>query len=155
MATSRGVGFSAEIAAKREGEQNSAEGQQRARDEAEAWIEALTGAPLAPRGDLGASLKDGVRLCELLNACVPGTIPEKKINRSPMPFKQMENITSFLRASRALGVPEPDLFETVSAAPLLIYGGGVWTFPATIFGSIKFNIAAFNHPLHATPFHSP
>jgi hypothetical protein len=118
MTSSRGGGFglSAEIAAKREAEFSSGAGKQRVR-EAEAWIEALTGSPLLPPGDLGGSLRDGIRLCELLNACVPGTIPEKRVNRSTMPFKQMENITSFLRACRALGVPEPDLFETVSTAP--------------------------------------
>ena len=31
-----------------------------------------------------------------------------------MPFKQMENITAFLRAARAIGVPEHDLFTTVA-----------------------------------------
>jgi len=30
-----------------------------------------------------------------------------------MPFKQMENISNFLKACRALGVAEHDLFETV------------------------------------------
>lgn len=30
-----------------------------------------------------------------------------------MPFKQMENISNFLKACRVLGVAEHDLFETV------------------------------------------
>jgi len=114
MSRGGGFGFSAEIAAQREMALNSVDGQARVQ-EAVAWIEALTGQPLSAPGDLQASLKDGLALCELLNACVPGTIPDKKINRSTMPFKQMENITSFLRACRTLGVPEPDLFETVRA----------------------------------------
>jgi hypothetical protein len=64
------------------------------------------------KDDFHESLKDGVLLCALLNAIKPGTIPEKKINKSKMPFKCMENITAFIKASRELGVPEPDLFET-------------------------------------------
>jgi len=64
------------------------------------------------KDDFHNSLKDGVLLCALLNAIKPGTIPEKKINKSKMPFKCMENITAFIKASRELGVPEPDLFET-------------------------------------------
>ena len=63
---------------------------------------------------VGLALQDGVALCQLLNAAVPGTIPEKRINKSTaMPFKQMENISNFLKAARALGVREHDLFETV------------------------------------------
>jgi hypothetical protein len=64
------------------------------------------------KDDFHESLKDGVLLCALLNAIKAGTIPEKKINKSKMPFKCMENITAFIKASRELGVPEPDLFET-------------------------------------------
>ena len=59
----------AEIARKREAALNSADGQQRVA-EAAAWVEALTGNPLSDPKDLGASLKDGVALCELLNAAV-------------------------------------------------------------------------------------
>ena len=31
----------------------------------------------------------GTVLCRLVNTAVPGTVPEKKINQSTMPFKQM------------------------------------------------------------------
>jgi len=33
-----------------------------------------------------------------------------------MPFKQMENVSNFLKACRVLGCAEHDLFETVGAA---------------------------------------
>ncbi|RLN95297.1 hypothetical protein BBJ28_00012483 [Nothophytophthora sp. Chile5] len=78
-------------------------------EEAQVWIEeVLSEKFLASFGD---SLKDGVILCTLMNKIKPGLIP--RIQNSPMPFKQMENVSSFLRACRSLGVAEFDLFETV------------------------------------------
>ncbi len=62
-------------------------------------------------GEFGSWLKDGVLLCKVINAVKHGTI--KRINTSKMPFKQMENISIFLRACRTFGVPEYSLFETV------------------------------------------
>eukprot|EP01084_Bolivina_argentea_P097334 174983_1 len=80
-----------------------------AENEARLWIEEVTG--VKTDGDLGSCLKDGALLCKVINAVKPGTI--KRINTSKMPFKQMENISIFLRACRTLGVPEYSLFETV------------------------------------------
>lgn len=45
-----------------------------------------------------------------MNAISPGAIADKRINRtSRMPFKQMENVSAFLKAARQFGVPEADL----------------------------------------------
>ncbi|KAG6610706.1 IQ motif containing GTPase activating protein [Phytophthora cinnamomi] len=80
-----------------------------AEEEAQEWIEAVLGEKfLASFAD---SLKDGVILCTLMNKIQPGLIP--KIQTSTMPFKQMENVSSFVRACRTIGVAEFDLFETV------------------------------------------
>ena len=78
-------------------------------DEARAWIEALTGAPL--EGPLMEALKDGVVLCNLANAIQPGVCV--KPSTSKMPFKQMENIGAYLKASEKLKVPAFDTFQTV------------------------------------------
>ncbi len=80
-----------------------------AENETQLWIEEVTGVKMD--GEFGSCLKDGVLLCKVINAVKPGTI--KRINTSKMPFKQMENISIFLRACRKLGVPEYSLFETV------------------------------------------
>lgn len=78
-------------------------------DEAQEWIEGVLNEKfLASFGD---SLKDGIILCNLMNKIRPGLI--RRIQTSPMPFKQMENISAFLRACRTVGVAEFDLFETV------------------------------------------
>ncbi|KAG5184842.1 calponin homology domain-containing protein, partial [Tribonema minus] len=76
---------------------------------AQEWIEAVTRVKF--EGTFAAALKDGSVLCKLLNAIRPGTV--KKINTSSMPFKQMENISAYLKGCRALGVAEHSLFETV------------------------------------------
>jgi hypothetical protein len=49
-------------------------------------------------------------LCHAINAIKPKSV--KKINKSKMPFKQMENVTNFIKACRKLGVPEHGLFTT-------------------------------------------
>jgi hypothetical protein len=77
--------------------------------QARGWIEALTGEKIV--GSFAEGLKNGVALCKAVNAIKPGTI--KKVNDSAMPFKQMENVSAFLKACRVLGVPEHSLFETV------------------------------------------
>ena len=79
--------------------------------ETKAWVEAVTGDTVAAGASFGERLKDGTILCRLINALKPGTIP--KVYASRMPFKQMENINSFLRACRAMGVADHDCFETV------------------------------------------
>jgi len=93
--------------------------------EARAWIEAVLQRPLDPNVDaneaLGEerfqeSLKDGVLLCELINALHPGSV--KKINRVQggafKQFKDMENISNFLKAIQSYGVKENDLFQTAN-----------------------------------------
>jgi transgelin len=76
---------------------------------AQAWVEGVLKEPFdAP---FAAALRDGTRLCRLVNTIAPNSV--KKVNASAMPFKQMENISNFLKACRALGVAEHSVFETV------------------------------------------
>jgi len=74
-----------------------------------AWIEATLG---EAKGEQTAAewLHDGKILCRLVNKIKPDTI--KKINEQSMAFKQMENITYFMNAARAWGVPESSMFGT-------------------------------------------
>eukprot|EP00735_Rhodelphis_limneticus_P014255 TRINITY_DN825_c0_g1::TRINITY_DN825_c0_g1_i1::g.25462::m.25462 TRINITY_DN825_c0_g1::TRINITY_DN825_c0_g1_i1::g.25462 ORF type:complete len:228 (+),score=69.79,sp/Q24799/MYPH_ECHGR/42.26/4e-37,CH/PF00307.26/1.6e-17,CAMSAP_CH/PF11971.3/0.002,CDC24/PF06395.6/0.089,CDC24/PF06395.6/6.9e+03 TRINITY_DN825_c0_g1_i1:55-738(+) len=74
------------------------------------WITAMTGHEFGP-GNFFNDLKSGTILCELINKIKPGTIP--KIQQSSLPFKQMENIQSFLTAAEKLGANKFDLFQTV------------------------------------------
>jgi len=77
---------------------------------AQKWIEEVTQIQFnsTPFGDM---LKDGVVLCKLINTIKPGTI--SAASSSSMPFKQMENVSTFLKGCRALGVGAHDCFETV------------------------------------------
>ncbi|XP_018595931.1 transgelin isoform X1 [Scleropages formosus] len=58
-------------------------------------------------------LKDGCVLSELINTLYPGDKPIKKIQTSPMAFKQMEQIAQFLNAAERYGVTKTDMFQTV------------------------------------------
>lgn len=78
------------------------------------WIKEVTGEPINTSGDMDnffEVLKDGVILCKLTNALQPGTI--KKVNESKMAFKCMENISAFLEAAKAFGVPVQETFQSV------------------------------------------
>ena len=80
--------------------------------EAAGWITAITGIDRPAGSSFALWLRDGVVLCSLANHIKPNSI--SKVNASTMPFKQMENITAFLRICRSsMGVSEHDLFETV------------------------------------------
>jgi len=74
------------------------------------WIEGLTGEKFSDRS-FAKSLKNGILLCQLANKIRPGICP--KIQKSPAPFVQMENINAYLNAAKQLGVPTLDLFMTV------------------------------------------
>jgi hypothetical protein len=100
-----GFGLDAELAAKAAAKYDVGLEQ-----EAQRWIEQVTGISFS-EGDFASSLKDGQLLCILVNTIKPGTI--RKVETSKMPFKQMENISNFLKACRVLGCAEHDLFETV------------------------------------------
>lgn len=99
-----GYGLDAELAARREATYDH-----QAEREAQDWIEDVTGEPFVD--EFAEELKNGRRLCELINNIKPGTV--RRVNDSRMPFKQMENISNFLKACRAVGVTEYSLFETV------------------------------------------
>jgi len=77
--------------------------------EAKEYIEEITGDRLSD--DFQESLKTGVVLCNFLNKLHPGTIA--KINKSNMPFMQMENIASYIAGTKAVGVPDEYNFMTV------------------------------------------
>lgn len=79
--------------------------------QAREWIEQITGEPFDDALSFQENLKDGTKLCKLINSIMPGAIP--KIQSSNMPFRQMENINSFLSAIEKWGVPKFELFMTV------------------------------------------
>ena len=77
----------------------------------QAWIEALSGAPLAG-ASLQEGLKDGVALCTAINAIQPGVCPKPSTGK--LAFKQMENIANYTEACLKLGVPQFSTFQTVA-----------------------------------------
>lgn len=99
-----GYGLDAELARK-QAEKYDPIAEQMARN----WIENIINEQL--NGSFGEVLKNGQVLCKLINCIKPGSI--KKIEISNMPFKQMENISNFLKAIRTVGIAEYELFETV------------------------------------------
>jgi transgelin len=99
-----GYGLDAELARK-QAEKYDHQGELMARN----WIENVTHEKV--EGEFGAALKNGQLLCKLMNTIKPGSI--RKVETSNMPFKQMENISNFLKAARTVGIAEYELFETV------------------------------------------
>ncbi|XP_040907679.1 transgelin-like [Toxotes jaculatrix] len=58
-------------------------------------------------------LKDGCVLCELINSLYGANKPIKAIKNPTMAFKQMEQISMFLKAAESYGVTKTDMFQTV------------------------------------------
>uniref|UniRef100_A0A803SSR2 Calponin-homology (CH) domain-containing protein n=1 Tax=Anolis carolinensis TaxID=28377 RepID=A0A803SSR2_ANOCA len=84
------------------------------------WVVAQCGADVgrpAERGRLGFQvwLKNGIVLGKLVNSLYPSGSKPVKIPDSPpsMVFKQMEQISQFLKAAEDYGVVKTDIFQTV------------------------------------------
>ncbi|XP_059207510.1 transgelin-like [Centropristis striata] len=58
-------------------------------------------------------LKDGIVLSELINSLYGDKKPIKTIKKSGMVFKQMEQISLFLKAAETYGITKTDMFQTV------------------------------------------
>lgn len=52
-------------------------------------------------------------LCELINSLYGSSKPIKTIKSSSMAFKQMEQISLFLKAAENYGITKTDMFQTV------------------------------------------
>lgn len=81
------------------------------------WIRAQCGSNICQpeSGKTGFQnwLKDGCVLSELINSLYASNKPFKKIQVSGMAFKQMEQISLFLKAAENYGVTKTDIFQTV------------------------------------------
>jgi len=78
------------------------------------WIGGLIGESFDFSGSMDnfqEQLKDGQKLCKLMNAVKPGSI--KKINSGKLVFKWMENLQNFNQTCKAVGVPEMETFQAV------------------------------------------
>ncbi|XP_053919773.1 LIM domain only protein 7 isoform X16 [Cuculus canorus] len=81
---------------------------QAAFDEAQRWVETVTGKSFGTK-DFRAALENGVLLCDLINKIKPGVI--KKINRLSTPIAGLDNINVFLKACENIGLKEAQLFH--------------------------------------------
>uniref|UniRef100_A0A8C2B779 LIM and calponin homology domains 1a n=1 Tax=Cyprinus carpio TaxID=7962 RepID=A0A8C2B779_CYPCA len=81
---------------------------ERAFQEAQQWIEAVTGRSFGDK-DFRSGLENGILLCELLSSIKPGLV--KKINRLPTPIAGLDNLTMFLRGCEELGLKGSQLFD--------------------------------------------
>ncbi|CAB3990559.1 Muscle-specific 20 [Paramuricea clavata] len=84
----------------------NAEWEQTARE----WIETVGGFKLGS-DSLQHELKNGIALCNFINALQPGSV--QKVSKLPGPFNQMENIKAFLDAVEKYGLAKEDTFVTV------------------------------------------
>jgi len=79
--------------------------------EALEFLSATVSVPPIEPNDMHSTLKSGVILCNFLNKLKPNTI--SRINNQKMPFKEMENVDSYIKACTTLGVPSQYSFMTV------------------------------------------
>ncbi|CAO1427541.1 unnamed protein product [Diamesa hyperborea] len=114
--------------------------------EAQEWIEALTGEKFPEGASFEEALRNGIILCKLMNALAPGIIP--KINVSGGDYKMMDNLSQLQKACLKYGVPDLDLFQATD----------LWDFKnislvtQSIFGIAR---ATYRHPEFKGPFLGP
>lgn len=84
-----------------------------AEGEVRQWIGEILERDL-PKEPLADVLKDGIILCDLINAILlkDPTLELKCPKRSQLGFVQMENIEYFIKKARSLNVPDSENFQT-------------------------------------------
>jgi len=115
-------------------------------DQAQAWIEEVTGTKLSD--GFQPSLKSGVILCNLINIIKPKSV--RKINKMKAPFMQRENIVKYLEACKAIGLKESDCFVTQD----LFEGSNIIVVMDQIFalGALSRKVEGFNGPYLGVKF---
>jgi hypothetical protein len=63
-------------------------------------------------GSLQQALKDGQIICKAVNKLIPRSMAQVNFSVSQLPFKQMDNISLFLKKAIELGVPVENTFQT-------------------------------------------
>ncbi|UJR13373.1 hypothetical protein I4U23_000390 [Adineta vaga] len=82
--------------------------------EALQWVSQMIGEQFDTNGEMDnvyTQLRDGRKLCQLMNKIVPNSIP--KINSGENSFKLMENIARFGQAARTYGLSDSETFQTI------------------------------------------
>jgi len=77
-------------------------------EKAKKWLEAVLSETFSEE-NLQEALKNGVRLCNALNAVYPGSIP--KINTKDTVYMQRENLDKYVKACGRLGFNKSNLFD--------------------------------------------
>lgn len=72
------------------------------------WIRGIVGIK-SEEENLFSLIEDGVVLCKLINKFIPKRCA---YTESPVVFKKMENIESFLQAAKEIGVLDTETFQT-------------------------------------------
>ncbi|XP_029304653.1 transgelin-like [Cottoperca gobio] len=81
------------------------------------WIVAQCGSgvdkPEPGKTEFQNWLKNGCVLCDFINSLYGSNKPIKSIKSTSMAFKQMEQISMFLKAAEDYGITKTDMFQTV------------------------------------------
>lgn len=78
------------------------------------WVKEVSGEELETSGDIAdfqAQLADGTVLCKFVNGLKQGSV--KKIQKPVSNFAAMENVNNFVKAARAMGVPDEETFQSI------------------------------------------
>ena len=113
--------------------------------QAQNWIEQVTGEELTE--GFGESLRRGTTLCRLAGKIKPDSkgLIKKPYVKGKSKFKEMENVTAFIKFCRQIGVPESDNFTTVALYELKNIGQVV-TCIHSLGRVVQVNVPSFAGP---------